>query len=247
MDKQATTPTTSAFELEEILNLLRICFATATATANFQAYGDTVFEKIVYDSTVIRRFWRASDNPPHQAIDPDDLLRRQFSQSLMCDHFALCMSYVLGDILRQHGFQATTRWVIFDPNPRLVFVYKDAGIVCPKHSVMEITLNDGRVLYFDGTGEQFGWSSSSWLLGRSEFLRQHVRNQNPQFAPEIVGEQWEFVREFALDGGFMSRIIPALWAMLMDLDWGTLEKMSPCKRARYVSAMATELRKGHNG
>ena len=248
MDTTTLLPT-PAFEFEEILNLLRVCFETAMV--DYWDPSACVFEPLIYNSRTradVSRV-RSATSPPPQVMEHSTQHLRRFSKALLCNHFTFFMSHIVRDLLALQGFQVATRWVEFDPNRLLIFKFHDGDTECVSHSVLEISLEDGRIVYFDGTGEQFGWPSKSWLLEKDDYFNLHVSRENTHLKTNMSPTQYDELRKSIMEthkdiGG---KMFGAMWDMFIQMDWQSLGRISPCKRVRHILTMTKELHKRHSG
>ncbi|RMZ73367.1 hypothetical protein GMOD_00007873 [Pyrenophora seminiperda CCB06] len=168
------SPPTSPFELEELLDLLRVSFESAFHPLLEPAHYAFEDPK-VKDGVTSIPIYRDLAPAPSMALKAEH--RHQFSKFLCCDHFTLFAKGIVGDILRFHGFDVTTSWVRFDANPRLTFLLEGTEPALD-HSVLKITSQqDGRELYFDGTGERYGWPTEESLLEKEDFFKSHVQRE----------------------------------------------------------------------
>ncbi|KAF1843242.1 uncharacterized protein K460DRAFT_418345 [Cucurbitaria berberidis CBS 394.84] len=175
--------------------------------------------------------------------------KKAYKKWNLCDTFCLLLHEVLEKHLQRKqaylssifelnnnvnypGYGATTDWIAVTPRPRITLV---SGHVQPKvllHSALFVCTKEGDQYAFDGTGEQFGWSSSSWLLDREDFWEQHA----------VAAKKWQWgdvnsetMRRMicAQDNGYWSLIIWSFDEMFESIGGVVLEKMSPVARVKY--------------
>lgn len=82
----------------------------------------------------------------------------------MCDFFA----FLLEDEVKKKTegcFGAEVEWKVFIPKaPLRIIPGSQTELDTCAHSVLVVKERNGRIWAMDGTGEQFGWDRSFWLL-----------------------------------------------------------------------------------
>jgi hypothetical protein len=85
-------------------------------------------------------------------------------------------------------FNAHVRWIQVGVRPVFAFQLGPEPFRLLRHAVLQIILPDGQILYFDGSVEQFGWYSDTWLVEQDYFLQHHI----DEFSYWVnVGEDFE--------------------------------------------------------
>lgn len=107
------------------------------------------------------------------------------------------------------------------------------------HSVFLILTKDKTVQVFDGSVEQYGWDSSSWLLDSDKFWEQHGLPTEEGGWYEDSSDLERMRRTIcAQAGGYWSLVFWSFSEMFQELDWELLKEMSPVARVKHVRAEA---------
>ncbi|CAO2652710.1 Nn.00g021210.m01.CDS01 [Neocucurbitaria sp. VM-36] len=236
-------------EIEEILNLYRTCFEATVKFCSLRSIS--IFQPSPFSNNNVwevyqDRFSRIPNLPPPDMTEKSRQMytkkgQKAYKKWNLCDTFCLLLHDVLKKILKDYG--ALTLWAIVRPRPELILVPKhmrpaklQQHLHYLSHSVFFI-LKDKRVLVFDGSVQQYGWNSSTWLLDSEEFWEQHG---DPGGEWHKNTSDLEHMRQMicAQDNGYWSLIFWSFSEMFEQLDWGMLKEMSPVARVRYVRAEA---------
>lgn len=96
---------------------------------------------------------------------------------LHCENFVLTLLKPLSE-KAQEIFGAKVHWLLTKPllNAQYVESMGLKEIDDIKHSVLEITLPDGSVWIFDGTGRQFWWANKDWFMVEADFWSTYAKD-----------------------------------------------------------------------
>jgi hypothetical protein len=171
--------------VEETLEVPLLCFeAAADAYPPFAfAYAIPATEPPKgTESALSYLIWTSDDldNPPSSDelssyAFPPASLPAALARVSMCDFFALLLEKEVDRLMKNFGAKA--EWVKFQPQPALAtYPSRTRSHLIPfSHSSLVVTLSDATRLIMDGTGEQFGWPRSSWLIDFHEFCSTRLR------------------------------------------------------------------------
>jgi hypothetical protein len=117
------------------------------------------------------------------------------------------------------------------PRSSLQFVEDRKYIDNVKHSVLKITMTDGTVWIFDGTGFQFGWKRENWLLSKADFSTLHKKGDWEEYPDKhivregVVGKHWD------ISDQLVKELVPVL-------NWKTMSEMGSEELEQYVKDLA---------
>ncbi|KAH7071022.1 hypothetical protein FB567DRAFT_598280 [Paraphoma chrysanthemicola] len=249
-------------DVEQILNLFRICFDAAANGFRRPRVRD--FHRKPRDGLDIRQVCvtRASRNQNQVPVGTPEYLRQAYMKWNLCDHFCyivleavrraiqsekmtsisyLKMAWLIKRLL-EHG--ATAQWIRILPMPNVALedpTSPPEKVFLTAHSIIKIKLSDDTLLYFDGIMAQYAWNPESWLLAYQEWYESHV-DQTTGIVE--VDEELKMSRcNNSIRGdpcGYWNTMTGSLWDMFLDLDWSSLAKMSPIQRVKIVRQLAQE-------
>lgn len=143
------------------------------------------------------------------------------------------------------GYGATVTWLVVKPRPQIFLV---SGDVSPDvfeqylpslwHSALKVRMGPNKSWALDGSVEQLGWDSSSWLLDLDDFWKQHAERKGWQFNDADVNAMRNEI--FRQDNGYWRGIFRSFEEMLEGMDWEMLEKISPVARVKHVRSEANK-------
>jgi hypothetical protein len=249
---QATMNTTSpasepapAFTIESLLEVLLLCFeAAADAFLSAPlAYVQPVAEPPKGVTSYF--FWRVDDldDPPSYddfplLVFPPKELPAAMPRLNYCDYFA-CLLEKEANRLLQKQFGAKAAWVLVAPRPTLVvyhYKHKKQALKIPYHSVLYVTANDGTEFIMDGTGEQFAWPRSSWLLPANEYFKTRVEKGIWRRTSEAAKVATKKHMEARL--GYWALVPERMEGLFKELSWDTLKALPREDRVEAVKEQA---------
>lgn len=121
-------------------------------------------------------------------------------------------------------------------------------LVIPPHSVLLVTARDGTEMVMDGTLQQYGWASETWLQSFSDFLATRVDTRKTPYCGFPSEERKDITREYAsiTDGGYWAVAQERMTKLFGELDWEELRSLGTAERLKRVKKQADERFAGAN-
>jgi hypothetical protein len=245
-DANSSSQLVASLTVEETLEVLLLCFEAAA-----DAYPPIPFAYAVpatdppegTESALNYLIWTSydlEDSPSSDELScytfPPPSLPTALARARMCDYFALLLEKEVDGLMKDFGAKA--EWVQFRPRPVLATYEssKRSQLLAFSHSVLLVTLSDATRLIMDGTGEQFGWPRSSWLIDFHEFYRTSLRG-SVEVAPDSHKQR-------AQDA--INNQDPAYWVvaqermeeLFLELEWDVLKSLAREGRLEAVKKQA---------
>jgi hypothetical protein len=232
--------------LEETLEIPLLCFeAAADARPPFPfAYAIPVSKPPEGTEGVPSYLiWSVNDldEPPSSSelssyLFPPASLPAALARALTCDSFALLLEKEVDRLVNNFG--AMAEWVMISPQPALATYscHARSHLRAFSHSILVITLCDGTQWVMDGTGEQFGWPRSSWLLNFHQFSWTRVQ--------WFMGLASDWHKQQVQDSfrnrnhGYWAVVQERMEELLHDLDWENLKALPREERVKAVKEQA---------
>ncbi|KAF2125200.1 hypothetical protein P153DRAFT_360789 [Dothidotthia symphoricarpi CBS 119687] len=226
--------------IEEVLMIFLLIFEVAVyslpthAVSGIHISADMKLIKIWYDHDAPRDVNNIHAFPPGLAHLAPVLAKKD-----LCDTFCALMGPYVQPIL-QELFGATVRVIQFIPRPALQIIQNEHDLQPRAHTVLEVTMNDGRVLFMDGTSEQFGWDrDSTWLRPMSDVVAYHMHTaEGFNYLTEAELEE-DHALVLVADQGYWVFAAEKMEEAIGELDWEVLREMVRNEREEYVKALAT--------
>ncbi|CBX90620.1 hypothetical protein IAQ61_002112, partial [Plenodomus lingam] len=243
----ATSSTSHVFDIFEVLHFIHILFKAAVKFVPRLAI--TLLERRHIDGDKnpslrdirIYEFELGEKTAPYGTMPASTTpeLRQAMANTSMCDHF--CTFAHKGLKKHIHSFGVTVHWVLVEPRPHLWLIptacIKESGIVSdklPYHSVLEVRLQEGLVVLFDGTGRQFGWNSNDWIMEGYKFSEKYGNYYIE--LDDTVAEEEDLLNHAS---PYWNTVMVSLWDLLDTcLCSSELEALSPVARVHQVRKWA---------
>lgn len=112
----------------------------------------------------------------------------------------------------------------------------------PPHSVLLVTERDGQQSIMDGTLEQYGWPSETWLQSLTDFAATRLDISEEPYWGFAAEEEKESTRDIAaqVDGGYWGVVNERMTKLFAELDWDELRCLGTAERVERVKKQAEE-------
>lgn len=256
MVSAASTTNATRLSLEEVLQVLLVCFHAAADTAPkaIPAYALEFHDPSV--PVPIWKIWSIEDlkfTPP----DPEDLGRCSFlppwlndalSRFNMCDWFSLVLEAEVNRLVREL-FNGRAQWLTYWPKIDRILTWRSNPNqpMVLMHSVLYVETGDGRQMIMDGTLRQYLWESSTWLQTCQEWYVGRVDWRRGWFFPSQKIRCLAEYEAARAAGGYWAFAFATLTQLFGDLDWEELRGLGPVERLERVKRMAEGKLAGFHG
>ncbi|KAH8706121.1 hypothetical protein GQ44DRAFT_554485, partial [Phaeosphaeriaceae sp. PMI808] len=238
------------FSLEEALEICRICWEAAADACPPSYILRSVTSAKIGDTTKYVLKVALASNALELGSDwlPKSQLPREIEAALprwnLCDWFAFLMEDKVHNVAATL-FGASAKWVRIVPKPIFFLTFdNDLNGANVSHSVLWITTGSGVELVMDGTGEQFGWDLSTWLLPANDFRNTHMIGDAANIPDGGREEVDAEIGKKIHDQGFWRVVQERMDVLFDELDWDQLRKMTHTDRVKRVENQAKEMFEG---
>ncbi|CAO2652712.1 Nn.00g021230.m01.CDS01 [Neocucurbitaria sp. VM-36] len=249
-----TTTPAPQLSLQEVLQIYLLCFDAAVEALPPFALAYAVPCTYANVEVPVWLLWSAYDldDPPADPFSlsfPPEYVVDGMLKKDMCDWFCWLLEVEVDKKLREL-FGAAATWV--QCRPRIPFLlanrFGENQLVIPVHSLLFITTQDGKEMVMDGTLQQYGWASDSWLQSWSDFFEARLDTRTEPFcglASEETKESTEESAEVA-DGGYWAVAKERMTDLFREIDWEELRSLGVVERLERVKKQADEKFAGAN-